>query len=61
MISAPTIIGQFKSYVSKECGFPIWQKGFYDHIIRDEEDYINKAEYIINNPLKWNEDELYCK
>lgn len=61
MISAPTVIGQLKRYVSKECGFPIWQKGFYDHIIRDEEDYINKAEYIINNPLKWNEDELYCK
>ena len=61
MISAPTVIGQLKRYVSKECSFPIWQKGFYDHIIRDEEDYINKAEYIINNPLKWNEDELYCK
>ena len=61
MISAPTVIGQLKRYVSKVCGFSIWQKGFYDHIIRGEEDYINKAEYIINNPLKWNEDELYCK
>ena len=60
IISAPTVIGQFKRYVSKECGCSIWQKGFYDHIIRDEEDYNSKAEYIINNPLKWNEDELYC-
>ena len=60
IVSAPTVIGQFKRYVSKECGCSIWQKGFYDHIIRDEEDYNSKAEYIINNPLKWNEDELYC-
>lgn len=59
IISAPTVIGQFKRYVSKECGFSLWQKGFYDHIIRDDEDYMTKAEYIQNNPAKWLEDEYY--
>ncbi|HEX9912438.1 MAG TPA: transposase [candidate division Zixibacteria bacterium] len=30
----------------------IWQRGFYDHVIRDEEDYLEKAQYILNNRLK---------
>ena len=36
---APTvsrIIKQFKGKITKQVGFPIWQKSFYDHIIRDE-------------------------
>lgn len=59
IISAPTVIGQFKRYVSKKCGFSIWQKSFYDHIIRDNEDYLTKAQYIENNPSKWQEDQYY--
>lgn len=59
MISAPTVIGQFKRYVSKQSGISIWQKGFYDHIIRDEDDYLTKAQYIENNPAKWTEDKYY--
>lgn len=58
MISAPTktimtVIGQMKRWVSKEIGFPIWQKSYYEHVIRDENDYIEKAQYMLNNPLKW--------
>lgn len=60
IISAPTVIGQFKRYVTKTVGFSIWQKGFYDHIIRDNEDYITKAQYIENNPAKWQEDKYYA-
>ena len=52
-------IRALKSVVSRAVGRPIWQKSFYDHIIRDEEDYLTKAEYIGNNPSKWIEDELY--
>lgn len=63
IISAPTksiktIIGQMKRWVSKEIGFSIWQKSFYDHVIRDEADYITKWEYIENNPLKLLEREV---
>jgi len=29
-----------------------WQKGYYDHLIRDENDSINQARYIIANPLR---------
>ena len=56
IISAPTvntIIGQMKRWVSKEIGVPIWQKSFYDRILRNEDEYLQAAEYIFNNPMKW--------
>ncbi len=36
-----------------------WQSRFYEHIIRDEESLNNIREYILNNPIKWEEDENY--
>ena len=33
-----------------------WQKSFHDHIIRNEQDLTRIREYIVNNPLKWDED-----
>ena len=59
---APTItrvIKQFKGAVTKQVGSSIWQRNFYDHIIRDENDLIAKMEYITSNPEKWEEDEYY--
>lgn len=58
---APTvarIIQQFKGYVTKQVGQPIWQKLYYDHVIRDDYDYMIKYQYIDENPSKWEEDEL---
>lgn len=65
MISAPTksistIIGQMKRVSSKLAGRPLWQRGFYDHIIRDEADYLRIWDYIDTNPAKWKEDEYYA-
>ena len=31
----------------------IWQRSYYEHIIRDKNDYEKIVEYIHNNPLKW--------
>ena len=53
------IIQQFKGYVTKQCGKSIWQNKYYDHVIRDRNDYLTKAQYILNNPAKWLEDEYY--
>ena len=47
-----TIVGQMKRWISKEIGYSIWQKSYYEHIIRDDNDYITRVEYILNNPLK---------
>ena len=48
-----------KEAVTKSVGFPIWQKSYHDHIIRDEADYRRIWEYIDNNPAKWREDCYY--
>ena len=52
-------IKAFKSLVTKALGFPIFQRSYYDHVIRCEEDYLRIAEYIQNNPAKWMEDTYY--
>ncbi|MCL2848000.1 MAG: transposase [Firmicutes bacterium] len=62
LIPAPTvnnIICQFKSYTSKQAEQPIWQKSFYDHIVRDEKDHKNIWDYIDTNPDKWLDDKYY--
>lgn len=55
----PDIIRSFKTLVTKELGFSVWQTSYYDHIIRDEEDYLIKAQYIDDNPAKWQSDKYY--
>lgn len=53
---APTIsrlIKQFKGSITKQIGRPIWQKSYYDHGIRNQQDYDEIWEYIENNPLKY--------
>ena len=62
--SSPTkniesIIRSFKTMVSKEIGYSIWQRSFHDHIIRDEKDYRKIWEYIDTNVIKWNLDCFY--
>ena len=56
---APTlagIINQMKGYISKQIGQPIWQKGYHEHIIRNEKEYQRIWEYIDHNPQKWVDD-----
>ena len=53
---APTIsrvMKQFKGSITKQVGRPIWQKSFYDHGIRNQQDYDEIWQYIENNPLKY--------
>ncbi len=37
----------------------LWQRNYYEHIIRDEQSYQRISNYIINNPTKWKEDKFY--
>ena len=62
--SIGAIIGQFKSIVTKRInalrsnpGCPVWQRNYYEHIIRNEHDLLNIRRYIAENPLKWEQDE----
>ena len=56
IISAPTlstVVGSMKRWASRQIGRPIWQKSFYDHGIRNQQDYDEIWEYIENSPLKY--------
>ena len=56
MISAPTVstvVGSMKRWVSRQVGKPIWQKTFYEHGIRNQQDYDEIWNYIENNPTKY--------
>ena len=59
---APTIsqvVKQFKGYVSKCVGASIWQKSFYDHVIRTQKDYDEHVKYIYDNPTNWQNDKTW--
>ncbi len=58
--TVPTIIRSFKTMVTREIGYSIFQTSFYDHIIRDEHDYLTRWQYIDENPAKWAQDEYYA-
>ena len=58
------IICAYKSLTAKECrenGFrgKLFQTSFYEHIVRNYDEYKEIAEYIYNNPINWYYDELY--
>ena len=54
-------VSTFKRFCNKECGGNIWQRGFYDHVVRGHEDYAEIKKYIEENPASWYYDELYTK
>lgn len=45
--------------IIKNFNYKIWQRNYYDHIIRNEKAYHRIAQYIKNNSLKWDEDKLF--
>ena len=47
-----TVVRLMKSAASHEAGFALWQKGFYDHVIRSDADYLDCWQYIEGNPGK---------
>jgi REP element-mobilizing transposase RayT len=62
--SIPTIIELFKSTVTKQInelrgtpGKPVWQRNYFERVIRDEDELNRIREYIIYNPVKWVLDE----
>lgn len=61
--SLPAIIRSFKSAATKRINelrgthnTPVWQRNYYEHVIRNEDDLDEIREYIVNNPLKWDLD-----
>lgn len=69
---APTvgnIVGRFKSLTTKRlrddavlrfklAEGKLWQRSFYEHIIRSEDEYYQTRQYILENPMLWDTDDL---
>ena len=60
------IVCAYKSLTTRKCkkAQPVdklFQTSFYEHVIRNREDYNEIAEYIVNNPKQWELDRLYSK
>ena len=60
-------IGQFKSAVTKQSRAltcpptsPIWQRNYYEHVIRNEGTLNDIRRYILQNPARWAEDDFYA-
>lgn len=48
-----------KNHINKfPVGKSVWQRNYWEHIIRDEKAYLNISNYIINNPSSWYKDKL---
>jgi len=63
----PEIVRGLKTFSARrinqirgKSGVAVWQRGYYERIIRDEESLIAIREYIIKNPLCWEKDKLYA-
>ena len=56
--SLSTVINQLKGYVTRQIGYSIWQKSFFDHIVRNEVEYAIICKYIDNNPKVFGEELL---
>lgn len=58
--TAPTNIAPAApTEIIKSLNYKIWQRNYYEHIIRNEQSYQNISNYIINNPAKWVEDKFH--
>ena len=62
--SLGAVMGQFKSIVTKRIntvrgtpGIPVWQRNYYDHILRNQADLELTWQYIQANPAQWDQDE----
>ena len=55
----PKFISLFKRYCNREIGRNIWQRRYYDHVLRNYSDYRDIRMYIDHNPALWQEDKYY--
>ncbi|MBN2426488.1 MAG: transposase [Calditrichaceae bacterium] len=59
-MTLPKIIGRFKMNTAKHINImrnspdvPVWQRNYWEHIIRDENELNRIRQYIVNNPSQW--------
>ena len=55
----PAFVSTFKRFTNRKCGEKLWQRSYYEHVIRNDRDYEETWNYIENNPAKWIDDRYY--
>ena len=58
-ITISTIIKHLKTNITRDIKCSIWQKSFYEHIVRNEKEYFKIKEYIKNNVINWKKDKYF--
>ena len=65
-MTLPLIVGYFKMNTAKRInllrgcpGAPVWQRNYYEHIIRNDEEHLRIHLYIESNPQNWLTDDEY--
>ena len=68
-LSLPDVVGRLKSLTTNQyrqavvgSGWPafdkrLWQRNYYEHVVRDDQELDRIREYIVDNPAMWAEDE----
>ena len=58
--SIPTIVRSFKAAVTRMAGErfggprnKLWQRNYFEHVLRDGKEYSDASRYILENPKKW--------
>ena len=57
--AVPKFISLLKRRCNRVWGRNIWQRSFYDHVVRNEKEYLRIWAYIDTNPAKWQDDRYY--
>ncbi len=62
--SIPTIVRTFKAAVARQArkelgidGRSIWQRNYFERVLREGQDYADVSRYIVENPMRWEWDE----
>ena len=52
-VTVPRMMNAWKGSVSRAAGFSVWQRSYYEHVIRGPQDLAEIQRYIENNPMQW--------
>ena len=59
--TVPAFVSALKRMTNRCCAAELWQRGYYDHVIRNDADLLRIWNYIDTNPAKWAEDEYFMR
>jgi len=57
----PKIVQGYKAAVTRKLGFSLWQRSYFDIIVKDDEELQHIQRYTQNNPITWQRDRFFCK